>query len=154
MPRFQSSTLIPAEVGDVYGFHIHPSNLAYVSPPGVQVRRIVAPVKLEKGCIVEVHAQLYRLIPSHWTVQVVEMVPDLRFVDLALKSPFALWRHEHRFEPAPGGCQMTDIVDWEVPGGFLGRWFGRPFAAAEIRKIFRHRHRLTREWFERRNPVR
>ncbi len=47
--------------------------------------------------------------------------PPARFVDEQVSGPFAWFRHEHRFEPIPGGTRMTD--DWRhaAPFGVIGR---------------------------------
>ncbi|MFK4728541.1 SRPBCC family protein [Agromyces mediolanus] len=44
-----------------------------------------------------------------------------RFVDEQLRGPFAVFRHEHRFEPADGGTVMRDHVRFRAPFGPLGR---------------------------------
>ncbi|NUP64435.1 MAG: SRPBCC family protein, partial [Nonomuraea sp.] len=42
------------------------------------------------------------------------------FVDEQVAGPFRRWRHEHRFEAAPGATRMTDVVDFSAPAGPLG----------------------------------
>jgi len=58
-----------------------------------------------------------------WTMTsgITEFNPPDRFVDEQVSGPFAAIRHEHRFEPAPGGTLMID--DWRhtAPFGLIGR---------------------------------
>jgi ligand-binding SRPBCC domain-containing protein len=57
-----------------------------------------------------------------WTLtsRIVAFDPPRRFVDEQESGPFAWFRHEHRFEPTPGGTRMID--DWEhaAPWGRSG----------------------------------
>ena len=58
-----------------------------------------------------------------WTLtsRITEFDPPTRFVDEQVSGPFAVIRHEHRFEAAPGGTLMID--DWRhtAPFGLIGR---------------------------------
>jgi ligand-binding SRPBCC domain-containing protein len=37
------------------------------------------------------------------------------FVDEQRFGPYALWHHKHFFKEIPGGIEMTDQVDSELP---------------------------------------
>jgi ligand-binding SRPBCC domain-containing protein len=47
----------------------------------------------------------------------------IRFVDVQVRGPFGVYRHEHRFAALPGGTVMTDLVDVAAPFGLIGRPF-------------------------------
>ena len=42
------------------------------------------------------------------------------FRDVAIRSAFRVFEHEHRFEPVPGGTRMTDRVRFAAPFGPAG----------------------------------
>jgi apolipoprotein D and lipocalin family protein len=72
-------------------------------------------------------------------------IPDRRFCDEALSGPFAVWRHEHLFEPmGPSQTLYQDRVEFAA----AGRGFRNRFAAALLRLVltlaFAHRHRIVR----------
>lgn len=48
------------------------------------------------------------------TSRIVEFDPPHRFVDEMVRGPFAAFRHEHQFDPAGAGCQMTDIITFRM----------------------------------------
>ena len=57
----------------------------------------------------------------HHTARIVEFDRPRRFVDAMVRGAFASFVHEHRFEPAPTGTRMIDVVDYRAPLGPLGR---------------------------------
>lgn len=67
------------------------------------------------------------------------------FEDVALRSPFAAWRHAHRFEADGESTTLTDELEWRLPLHSLARpLFGR-FITARLEAMFRFRHRRTSE---------
>ena len=43
------------------------------------------------------------------------------------------------------GCRLTDSVDYRLPGGSVGKLFGRSMARRELETMFAYRHRVTRD---------
>ena len=64
------------------------------------------------------------------------------FSDRQLTGPFGAWQHTHRFDPEGDATRLTDIVDYRLPFGWLGR-VGGAYARAEIDRTFAFRHRVT-----------
>ncbi|GAA2460322.1 SRPBCC family protein [Agromyces soli] len=63
-----------------------------------------------------------------------------RFVDEQLRGPFALFRHEHRFESLEGGTLMRDHVVFRAPFGPLGRLV-EPVLRRHLLRLFDERNR-------------
>lgn len=101
-----ASVPIAAPREDVFEFHADAANLARVLPPGVPLRTI-GPSRLGPGAVLR-----FRFGPfgGHGVVRVWE--PPLRFIDEQTFGPFALWRHEHRFNEVGGRTWVTDIVEF------------------------------------------
>jgi uncharacterized protein len=77
--------------------------------------------------------------------------PERRIVDVAERSPFALWRHEHLFrELGPARTLMTDRVTYRLPAGRLGLLMDRLVVRGQLERAFAERHRRTRDLLERR----
>ena len=68
-------------------------------------------------------------------------------MDIAVRSPFKRWRHEHRFDPRDGGSTLTDTVEYELPFGPFGAIADRLFVRRDLEAMFAHRHRVTQERF-------
>ena len=115
--------------------------------------RTVLPPKLGVGSRLQLEVRAFGLLPQRWEVEIAELVAPQKMVDVALRSPYAMWRHTHSFRAVPGGTEMTDRVEYELPFGTAGRlldpWMHRPFLAA----LFRFRHRRTRELLSHGTPV-
>jgi ligand-binding SRPBCC domain-containing protein len=64
-----------------------------------------------------------------------------RFVDEMDSGVFADFRHEHVFEPLPGGrTRMTDTVTYHAPLGPLGRLAERLFVDTRLRRMLADRN--------------
>jgi len=149
MPVFERSTRVAAAPEELFRFHGNPGNLRAVSPPGLRILGIEAEeeprvgeefrIALGKGPIV-----------LRWTGRWTEVAPPGLLVDDGVQTPFALWRHAHRFDPAPeGGSILTDRVEFRLRwtfGGPLGDWFAGRFL---FPAMFAGRHAATRAWFDR-----
>lgn len=64
-------------------------------------------------------------IPFKMTSRISAYDAPSRFIDEQISGPFARWWHEHRFEPNDAGTLMTDVVEFESPGGPVGRLVNR-----------------------------
>ena len=60
-------------------------------------------------------------IPLTMTSRVTAFDFPRSFTDEQVKGPFRSFRHIHEFEATPGGCIMTDRVEFTAPFGTLGR---------------------------------
>jgi ligand-binding SRPBCC domain-containing protein len=49
------------------------------------------------------------------TSKITELDEPRRFVDQQVHGPFRAFIHEHRFEPLPTGCRMTDTITVTSP---------------------------------------
>ena len=60
-------------------------------------------------------------IPLTMTSRVTQFDFPRSFTDEQVKGPFRSFRHIHEFAATPGGCLMTDRVEFTAPFGLLGR---------------------------------
>jgi ligand-binding SRPBCC domain-containing protein len=73
--------------------------------------------------------------------------PPRLLVDEMIEGPFAVFVHEHRFEPeGENACVMHDTVTYQ-----WGRsWWGNVVSAVGVRlyltMLFLYRHHRTRKW--------
>lgn len=149
MPLFERSTRVAATPGELFRFHGNPGNLRAVSPPGLPILGIESGEEPRVGGEFRIALGREPLV-LRWTGRWTEVAPPGLLVDEGVRTPFALWRHEHRFEPAPGGgAILTDRVEFRLPwmlGGPLGDWFAARFL---FPAMFAGRHAATRAWFDR-----
>jgi ligand-binding SRPBCC domain-containing protein len=58
------------------------------------------------------------------------------FVDDQRFGPYALWHHQHYFKQMEGGVLMTDIVNYAIPYGFIGRIVNSLLVEKKLKKVF------------------
>ena len=62
------------------------------------------------------------------------------------QGPFRAWRHTQRFAPsADGGVRITDGIDYEPPGGVLGRLATAEAIRRELERAFAYRRERLAE---------
>ena len=61
------------------------------------------------------------------------------------QGPFRSWKHTQRFAPSvEGGVRITDVIEYEPPGGVLGRLATVEAIRRELERAFAYRReRLT-----------
>lgn len=81
-------------------------------------------------------------IPLTMTSRVTQVDFPRSFTDEQVRGPFRSFRHVHEFEAAPGGCIMTDRVEFAAPFGLLGRAAGKLVLRPYLQRLIRDRGRF------------
>ena len=147
---FERSVEIAAPVEDVFAFHLDTRNAASISPRGTRITDVTGRFPVEPGGLVTMRMRQSTFpVNVEWRVRIAEVEPNRRVVDVAERSPFREWRHEHLFQAlGPGRTLMTDRVTYRLPLGALGRLADRLVVRRQLTHAFAERHRRTRELLE------
>lgn len=145
--RFSFESTFRCTPEALFAFHERPDALALLSPKGGAVRVVKLPASLQVGeeAILKMGVGPFRIT---WLARHTAYDPPRFFVDEQITGPFRRWRHEHRIEPRPEGAALIDEIDFELPGGALGRALS-PVIEGMLRKQFADRHAVTRREVER-----
>jgi ligand-binding SRPBCC domain-containing protein len=100
------------------------------------------------GTLIDYELRLYG-VPLRWRTRIESFEPASGFSDVQLKGPYRRWLHRHEFRAAPGGTEMRDVVDYELPLGPLGRLAHALFVRRSLERIFHHRREAIAEAFVR-----
>lgn len=146
----ERSVEIAAPVEEVFAFHLDTRNAARISPPSTRVLDVRGTFPVTAGAIVEMRMrERPSPVATTWRVRIEAVDPPARIVDVAERSPFAAWRHEHLFTPlGPDRCRMTDRVTYRLPAGPLGALADRLLVRRMLGRAFAERHRRTRQVLE------
>lgn len=79
-------------------------------------------------------------LPWTMTSRIVEWERPTRFVDEQVHGPFAMFRHEHLFEPHGADTRMTDRVKFRAPYGPIGTVVERVFLARYLCHLIQTRN--------------
>src|SRR5262249_51913108 len=119
--KLQREVTVPQSLPVVFDFFSKAENLQALTPPWVHFRIVTPqPIAMRQGAKIEYHLRV-RGIGIRWLSEIELWNPPREFVDVQLKGPYKFWRHTHRFEETKGGTRITDLVEYTLPFGPLGR---------------------------------
>ncbi|OYY32042.1 MAG: hypothetical protein B7Y52_02770 [Sulfurovum sp. 28-43-6] len=137
-------TLLPCSVERLFEFHADTNNLPLITPTDTRVEILKLETPLTQG-----NTAVLR-IKKGW----LSFVWELRFekveyphliVDVAMRSPFKTFRHEHHFIKSDETHSiLRDVVTFALPLAPLSNvavWFVK----RELKKMFAYRHQKTKE---------
>ncbi len=145
--RFVKETRIEASPADVWSFHESPGALNRLTPPWERVEVERDDRSLKPGSRVVMKTSLGP-IPLRWVAEHTDYDPPHRFVDRQVSGPFAFWNHVHSFRADGSGTILRDEVEYRVPFGWLGRRLGGGLVRSKLRRMFDHRHAVTKQVVE------
>ncbi len=146
----ERSVEIAADPEEVFRFHLDARNAARIAPDGARILAVEGEFPVREGALVTMRMRQGPVpLVLTWRVRIAEVVPGRRIVDVDERSPFAAWRHEHRFDPLPdGGTRMTDRVAYRLPAGPLGGIADRLLVRRTLERALAERHDRTRSVLE------
>ena len=145
---FVKQSVIRAEPERVFAFHERPDALRRLTPPWEMTRVLTPAPDLRIGSVAVVETRVLGLVPVRWVARHTVYDPPRMFEDVQVEGPFKSWRHRHTVGPHEKGSVLRDEIEYETPLGALGRLAAPLVVAPRLRKLFEHRHRVTREWCE------
>lgn len=96
--------------------------------------------KTYSGQIITYQIGILPLVRSNWITEITHLVDKKFFVDEQRFGPYSLWHHEHHFEEfSDGKVKMTDIVNYKLPLGILGKLFAGNSIKNRLISIFSYR---------------
>lgn len=147
---YERSIEIDAPAERLFRFHLDTRNAPLISPDNARFLAIEGDFPVVEGSEVRLRVR-QPPIPTvqEWLIRIDRIVPGRLVVDEAIRSPFAAWRHEHRFEPlGPGRTRMTDHVTYRLPLGPLGEVVDRLVARRQLERMFALRQARTKTLME------
>ena len=87
-------------------------------------------------------------IKFNWLASYRDVIENEQFVDVQHRGPFKTWIHTHRFEPTTDGKTLaSDQVQYQLPLGKLGDFFGNGYAHRRLVAMFARRHKILQHDF-------
>lgn len=139
---------LPITIEEAWHFFSHPKNLSVITPPHLNLRftNELNGDAIYTGQIITYNVKPLLRIPLFWMTEITHVEPYKLFVDEQRKGPYALWHHQHHFKEIDGGVEMTDIIHYKLPFGFLGA-LGKPVVQKQLNELFSYRREKVEQLF-------
>lgn len=135
---------IDCSVEKLFEFHSDTNNLPLITPPGTTVDIIKLDKELQEGNVAVLKIKK-GLLSFVWELIFEKVVYPNLIVDVATRSPFKVFRHEHHFIKVNDTQSiLRDKVTFSLPLeplSILAVWFVKK----DMQKMFTYRHQKTKE---------
>lgn len=147
--RFEKKQILPITLEEAWEFFSTPVNLKKITPPymGFQINSDLGDGKMYPGQIISYIVTPLMGIPMRWTTEITHVMDKKYFVDEQRFGPYSMWHHQHWFKEIKGGIEMTDIVHYAIPFGFIGRLANSLIVRSKLEEIFNFREKVVNEYF-------
>ena len=143
MPRFETSECYAATPARAFALFRQPAERVLLAPPDLRLRLVEGPAELGPGSRLTVSGRRWG-VTQRMTTEITAFEDGALIVEEQRQGPFRSWKQTQRFEPADGGVRITDVVEYDPPGGMLGRLATTEAVGRELERAFAHRReRLT-----------
>lgn len=140
---------LPISLKEAWDFFSDPRNLKTITPDymGFDITSKLHQEKMYSGMIITYRVTPLLKIPMRWMTEITHVSENQFFVDEQRVGPYKVWHHQHHFKEIEGGVEMTDIIDYVVPFGLLGRLFEPILVRPKLVEIFDYRTKKMEEIF-------
>jgi len=144
---FRAEQLVARPLNEVFDFFSRAENLQELTPPWLHFHILsVDPQPVRKGTLIR-YSLRWRIFPIRWTTEIVEWDPPHGFVDVQLKGPYQLWRHQHRFIAEGNGTRILDEIQYRLPFGVFGKLAHALKVRHDVEGSFNYRKRAVEKQF-------
>lgn len=133
---------MPVSLEQAWDFFSSPINLAKITPEEMafKVTSNINPIdKMYAGMIITYKVSPVAGIKLNWMTEITQVEEQRYFIDEQRFGPYQFWHHQHHFKSIPGGVEMTDVLTYGMPLGFLGTIANSLFVANKLQQIFKYR---------------
>ena len=144
-----SEQFLPVPIEKAWAFFSSANNLSRITPPEMQFRIINESADDDIYDNMEIDYIVRPLfgIPLKWKTVITQVDKPHRFMDRQKKGPYKKWEHTHTFVEKDNGTFMTDVVNYVLPFGILGRIAHFLFVRKKLKQIFEFRKTVLDELF-------
>jgi ligand-binding SRPBCC domain-containing protein len=142
---FLAVSKIEAPAAEVFRWHEAPGALEQLTPPWEPVEIEQRPPGIRDGDrgVLRVGIGLFKI---RWVLEHRDYIAGRQFRDVQISGPFRSWVHTHSFTPAgPAASLLEDRIEYTLPLGHIGAFFGNWFVQRKLKRLFDYRHRVTKD---------
>ena len=146
---FHSTQQLSCDIDTAWAFFSSANNLARITPKNMRftVLTDLGDDDIYEGMIIDYTVAPLLGIPLKWRTVISQVHPKVSFTDFQEKGPFKLWKHFHEFIPNEKGILMKDVVEYELPLGFIGGIAHSLVVKNKVKGIFDYRSEILENMF-------
>ena len=140
----------PISLAALWDFFSSPLNLEQITPNDMTFEvtsELTSSMKMYPGMIITYKLSPFGGIKLNWVTEITQVVPEKYFIDEQRFGPYKFWHHQHHFKAIDGGVEMTDILTYGLPFGFIGEIAHEVYVGKKLKEIFEFRRRKVAELF-------
>jgi ligand-binding SRPBCC domain-containing protein len=148
MHRLTRTSKLPISIEEAWKFFSSPKNLKEITPDHMGFDILCdLPDKMYPGMIITYSVRPLLGIPINWMTEITQVKELEYFVDEQRVGPYSIWHHQHHFKAIEGGVEMTDIIDYVIPLGPLGKLMNPILVKGKLKEIFDYREQKVAQLF-------
>jgi ligand-binding SRPBCC domain-containing protein len=137
---------VPVSLEEAWDFFSSPQNLKDITPEYMGFKILTEiPPKMYPGMIISYNLKPLPGFKVNWVTEITQVKENIYFVDSQLSGPYGIWHHEHHFKKVDGGVEMTDLLYYKLPFGWLGGFLNFLMIRKKVEGIFTYRQKIINE---------
>ena len=146
--RLKKSQSLPITIEECWEFFSNPKNLKIITPDYMGFKIVdVENTEMYSGQIIKYNVTPLFGINMRWVTEISHVKKNSFFVDEQRFGPYKFWHHKHMFDVIDGGVKTTDLLDYSLPMGPIGRLLQPILIKPKIEEIFEYRRKKLIEIF-------
>lgn len=147
--QYKAEQFLPIDIEKAWDFFSSPKNLSVITPPemGFKILTELNGKEIHDGMLIDYTVKPLLGIAMHWQTKICSVEKHKVFADTQLKGPYKSWEHTHTFEKINNGVLMKDIINYELPFGFIGDIAHTLLVKKKIENIFAYRKSVLEKIF-------
>ena len=149
MHQLKRTLRIPLSLEKTWEFFSAPKNLKVITPDymGFEIISEEDQGAMYPGMIICYKVSPFPGVKMNWMTEITHVRDQEFFVDEQRLGPYKIWHHQHHFKEIEGGVEMTDIIDYVLPMGPVGKLMEPILVRKRLAAIFDYREEKIRALF-------
>ncbi|MCX6186222.1 MAG: SRPBCC family protein [Bacteroidetes bacterium] len=149
MRQFKTEQFLPIDKKTAWAFFSSPKNLSTITPPELDFKILTTLTNDEiyEGMKIDYTVKPLFGMRLKWQTKICKVQNQNYFTDIQTIGPYKTWEHKHTFVELNNGVLMTDVVNYELPLGFIGKLVEEILVRKKIDSIFNYRRDILSKLF-------
>lgn len=149
MNTLKYNQVLPISLREAWDFFSNPKNLRTITPEymGFIITSELNTEKMYPGMIITYKVNPLLGIPLQWVTEITHVIDSYYFVDNQKAGPFKFWHHQHFFTENRLGTEITDILNYAAPFGWIGLAAEKIMVNKRVTEIFDYRREKLKQIF-------